>query len=122
MRTVHLLAHRAKSGCCAAVASIAIVASSAHAATIAVTDNSTFVGANVGCSLARAVSYINAGGPTDAFNYCTNSEGDYGVLDTIEFSLGSGTPAITVTNNSVTYIEIPTIRKPVLINGATGGA
>ncbi len=77
---------------CFAAAPIAIASMLAHTATITVTDNSTFVGANVGCSLARAVSYINAGGPTDAFNYCTNTGTAYGDNDAIVFALGAGTP------------------------------
>jgi len=91
------------------------------AATIAVSDTTSFVGVNAVCSIARAVDYVNNGAPTDGLNYCSYS-GTFGVDDTIVFALGSGTPTITVSNNGVTYIEIPSLTKPVVIDGATGGA
>src|SRR5688500_16332916 len=39
-----------------------------------------------------------------------------GVLDTIEFALGTGTPTISPTS------ALPTISDPAIVNGATGGA
>ena len=91
-----------------------------HAATITVTDGSTFVGANTGCSIARAMTYLNAGMDTNQpFNYCQIT-GTFGLNDTLVFA--PGVTSITVTNNNVTYIDIPAISKPLVIDGNSGGA
>ena len=90
-----------------------------HAATLTVTDGSTYIGNGGGCSLARAMAYINNGGSNELpFIYCP-AVGSYGVDDTIVFAPGVTT--ITVTSNGVTYSDVPSIVKPVVIEGASGG-
>jgi hypothetical protein len=108
--------------CSAALSGLFLTAMSlaSHAATLTVTDGSTYIGNGGGCSIARAMSYINAGANIEMpFNFCPAS-GTYGVDDAIVFA--PGVAAITVTSNGVTYTDIPAIAKPIVIDGASGGA
>lgn len=107
--------------CTALFACVASAWSPAHAATIAVNTLDTSFSSSTHCSITRAVSYINAGEPTDNHDFCT-AVGAYGVDDKITFDLGSGTPTILVTRSGTAFLEIPDLTKPMTIDGATGGA
>jgi len=79
-------------------------------ATITVTTTNDTVAVDSQCSLREAILAANSNTAVDS---CT--AGTAG-LDTIQFSLGAGTPTINITS------PLPTITEPVTINGNTGGA
>ena len=100
---------------------VCLAATPARSALIIVNDNSTADGFNSqGCTLARAIRYMNAG--TAGFDILCGPGGTFGNDDTIYFYLGPGTPKITVTSNGFDYQQIPDINVPLVIEGATGGA
>ena len=78
---------------------------------ITVTTTNDFYGADGQCSLREALLAANTNAPV--FECASGTSG----LDTIEFNLGSGTPAINVTQEG-----LPEITEPVVLDGATGGA
>ncbi len=88
----------------------------AHAATITVTSNADTIAVNALVTLREAITSINAAADTNA-DVTANRVGAYGTSDTINFNI---TPTGFYLINVLTT-SLPTIVKPVIINGQTQG-
>lgn len=100
---------------------VCLAATPARSALFIVNDVSTADSyGSYGCTLARAIRYMNAG--TAGSDILCVAGGTFGVDDAIYFNIGTGTPKITVTSNGFDYQQIPDINVPLVIQGASGGA
>jgi hypothetical protein len=99
---------------------LAVLSHTAPAATIKVTTTSDELIPNSGfVSLREAITAINAGNNLGDPDIVAQNPGTFGTNDTINFTItGSGVKTMNVgTNASASGIALPTIIKPVTING-----
>jgi len=101
-----------------------MAASAAGAATITVTTTADDLTPNDGgVSLREAITAINAGNDLGDPNITAQAPGTFGTNDTINFNIpGAGVKTINVGSDaSASTLPLPTIVKPVTINGYTQG-
>src|SRR5438477_11948382 len=94
----------------------------AHAATITVTTSGDDITPNDGSvSFREAITATNAGNDLGDPDITAQNPGTFGTNDTINFNIaGAGVKTINVgTDPSASGIPLPTITKPVVINGYT---
>lgn len=104
----------------AAAAAILFIGA-AHAATVVVNQPDSFDAPAGGgaCTLVRAIKLINAGTDIYATNHECTFTGLLGDQDTIQFNFPPGPPTpVVVTNDGVAFFNLPSIAKPVTIDGA----
>jgi len=103
----------------AAALTVLVLASSAGAATITVTTTADDLTPNDGSvSLREAISAINAGKNLGDPDIIAQSPGIFGTNDTIHFAI-PGAGAHTISVGSSSSIGLPTLVKPVLIDGTS---
>src|SRR5262245_49805852 len=101
---------------------LAVTGAAAHAATITVTTAVDDLSPSNGTvSLREAITAINAGNDLGDSDIAVQNPGTFGVNDTIQFSIpGAGVRTINLgTDASAPSIPLPTVTKPVVIDGYT---